>query len=120
MGENNIVEAVDRSGVVLDSDGNIITARDAEGNVVLTDGEGSAVVVTDDGSAVAILPEGTIILGHGKATSSRSGATDSEGNTITIVASRPPPPRNQRTTLSSPMGTWGRERHRTGHRRKHT
>merc|ERR1711862_248518 len=40
-----------------------------------------------------------------KATSSRSGATDGEGNTITIAASRPPPPRNQRTTLSSPMGT---------------
>ena len=41
---NTIVEAADGSGAVLDFDGNIIAAGDAEGNMVLTDGEGSAVV----------------------------------------------------------------------------
>ena len=54
-----IIKATDGSGAVLGSDGNIIVARDAEGNMVLTSVEGSAVVVTDNGSAVAILPEGT-------------------------------------------------------------
>ena len=40
-GGNNIAEAADGSGVVMDSRGNIIAAGDAEGTVVLIDGEGN-------------------------------------------------------------------------------
>ena len=42
--ETGIVEAADGSGAVLGFDGNIVVARDAEGNMVMTVGEGSTVV----------------------------------------------------------------------------
>ena len=53
---NTIAEAVDGSGVVLDSEGNIIAAGDPEGNVVLTDGEGNVIGVEGGNTIISSRP----------------------------------------------------------------
>ena len=45
-------QATDISGAVMESDGNIVAAGDAEGNVVLTDGEGNVLAANEKGNTI--------------------------------------------------------------------